>query len=997
MSADSCNNTIYTSDTDGTSSSSTNVSPISSMAHNRAENKAYGLDQSNITVKHYAQLLLEKDKRISELEKDNKRLQSSVAETITDYETKISEMLTELERLSQLSLTLQSQQCTCQKPVKRKAPSKKKPKDSTAELTLASMIPALGDNVDMQLPIIPSSTDVYAALNSFVEKNKNAVLDDNTLAALLSVPNCKFIRLRHLKQSIHLAADVLECFNRICNEPNASNLFDELTSSNQVSDELAQICAEATNTKWKPEKQKHSSKKSAPPVVQDDVLDASEILSILFNNSANDSSTIGDDGLTSELKNDPNWDAVKSSPGGSGSAGTAAAGGSAKPMSEEEQRISTALQERIAINVSRLGNHALNTVEIAKECKRIMIAYNIGQRLFARFVMNQVVKSQGSLSELLSKPRPWNRLTDKGREAFRRIFGWLCDDEAIELVHSLSPRRTTMKIEKVEHPTPESMIESNGELVILPPIVEKKTSENAELADAINTVKSAAMTNNTTPTKPSTNSTTDTSITSRLNSRWRHDDIPKEKIMDILEAEKAKTAEKETKPSRSKTSGSSSRSPKKNATTSALKSSSPFEIEPSKGGPRAEPFPITQEHFEKYSTMSTEELVKEVKDYLGNNSISQRQFGEKILGLSQGSVSDLLARPKSWEMLTQKGREPFIRMRIFLEEAERYANKEETPFATMLEELHSTAGVPFDTSISEEPTQAPTQKVEDDLDSVEDLYIEELNAVDICARVKECLASEGIAINVFSKNYLPSQAAEVEEFMKKPERCTNNDLLRKMNEFLSDIDAVENLQDLQAKARKPVVSTVVVKSASPPAVGNSSASSKRKISSESSEAPTKKTPRFQRTIITDRQKEALFYVYTKNQRPNSAMIGGLSKILGLSTRTITNWFHNYRTRQKAREAKQPDMLSALLRDTNDSELIGYCNDIDDLLSSAETEVAVSIGQNGDPNLSAPSEANDMDDDMQNGGGKTAGVLDKAIARIHQLAAARGSPSTPPFD
>lgn len=45
-------------------------------------------------------------------------------------------------------------------------------------------------------------------------------------------------------------------------------------------------------------------------------------------------------------------------------------------------------------------------------------------------------------------------------------------------------------------------------------------------------------------------------------------------------------------------------------------------------------------------------------------------FGEHVLGLSQGSVSDLLARPKPWHMLTQKGREPFIRMQIFLEDPE---------------------------------------------------------------------------------------------------------------------------------------------------------------------------------------------------------------------------------------------------------------------------------------------------------------------------------------
>ena len=38
------------------------------------------------------------------------------------------------------------------------------------------------------------------------------------------------------------------------------------------------------------------------------------------------------------------------------------------------------------------------------------------------------------------------------------------------------------------------------------------------------------------------------------------------------------------------------------------------------------------------------------------------------MGLSQGSVSDLLARPKPWHMLTQKGREPFIRMKLFLDD-----------------------------------------------------------------------------------------------------------------------------------------------------------------------------------------------------------------------------------------------------------------------------------------------------------------------------------------
>lgn len=40
--------------------------------------------------------------------------------------------------------------------------------------------------------------------------------------------------------------------------------------------------------------------------------------------------------------------------------------------------------------------------------------------------------------------------------------------------------------------------------------------------------------------------------------------------------------------------------------------------------------------------------------------------GLQVLGLSQGSVSDMLSRPKHWSKLTQKGREPFIRMQLWL-------------------------------------------------------------------------------------------------------------------------------------------------------------------------------------------------------------------------------------------------------------------------------------------------------------------------------------------
>ncbi|CAF4830481.1 unnamed protein product, partial [Rotaria socialis] len=78
--------------------------------------------------------------------------------------------------------------------------------------------------------------------------------------------------------------------------------------------------------------------------------------------------------------------------------------------------------------------------------------------------------------------------------------------------------------------------------------------------------------------------------------------------------------------------------------------------------------PLTERDISKYRSINTAELVQTVKDILSRYSISQRHFGERILGLSQGSVSDILARPKPWDLLTQKGREPFIRMRAFLDD-----------------------------------------------------------------------------------------------------------------------------------------------------------------------------------------------------------------------------------------------------------------------------------------------------------------------------------------
>uniref|UniRef100_A0A158P8D0 DNA-binding protein SATB n=1 Tax=Angiostrongylus cantonensis TaxID=6313 RepID=A0A158P8D0_ANGCA len=392
------------------------------------------------------------------------------------------------------------------------------------------------------------------------------------------------------------------------------------------------------------------------------------------------------------------------------------------------------LQLRVASNVRSLGGRALNTAEIARQCKRLMIAYNIGQRLFAKYVMNQVVKSQGSLSELLSKPRHWSKLTDKGREAFRRIYGWISDAEAVDLLCSLSPRR----------------VWPSGILIEIFPFRIFPQWSKAPFMD------------------PSSNAGSTT-----RNSRWRHDDIPKEKIMSIFQSELAKLREQ---------------------VVLGLFSPKFSKVYNSDEGSYCLFFMRIMtcvHHCLLYSIICV--FLVQIKEFLSMNSISQRQFGEHVLGLSQGSVSDLLARPKRWNMLTQKGREPFIRMKLFMREVSQTASR----------------------ARSETAVEKPKDE-------------------QIPGELWSTLSVRG----------------------REP--------FEKMKSWLADKDAIQRLLVRERVCRGL----------------------------------------FKRTVITEQQKEALRFVFQHEHHPISNdcflyIYLQLSLKLNLNIRTVNNWFHNHRTRQKA--------------------------------------------------------------------------------------------------
>uniref|UniRef100_A0A1I7V8V1 Homeobox protein cut-like n=1 Tax=Loa loa TaxID=7209 RepID=A0A1I7V8V1_LOALO len=639
------------------------------------------------------------------------------------------------------------------------------------------------------------------------------------------------------------------------------------------------------------------------------------------------------------------------------------------PRTPAELRTYNELQDIVTRNIHELGSKALNTTEIAKQCKHLMVTHNIGQRLFAKYVMNQVVKSQGSLSELLSKPRHWNKLTDKGREAFRRMYGWVSDPKAIELLCNISPRRT-QPVGLIEIEVPSREILWDQQAVSLAAVsrynaddtldlfVQKQSSRAApgdlKQRDRLSAAAGGGNAN---------------SVVQRT-SRWRHDDIPKEKIMKIYKRELAllreqeshleqaigsrplivrskdeKLATIETSNKSSSLSSSSSRCGSTRDTGSPLQSNFPvnsaqalFALKCRSGMAS-----ITQEELERYPVLDTEDIVRQIKDFLCLNSISQRQFGEYVLGLSQGSVSDLLARPKPWTMLTQKGREPFVRMQLFLNEAQSLVCKPEAELNGKLGAIQSSEvlsknetnngakqnsisgllsrrNFPLADEIDHETVKRTekTRKIKkvcvmDDGDKKMMRNVKKkllmADTSEIARQVKDRLHSSGISQKTFGDVVLGVSPGGVSELLAKPKTWEQlspraRDLYLRMSEWLGELDGNRRVHEtstptpLLSSSLTATFSNMVDTLASTGALTKSLSPQKRKAALNTTavgELPKKA----QRTVITDQQKEALKHVFERDQHPNQRTIEQLSQTLSLSTRTVSNWFHNYRTRQKA--------------------------------------------------------------------------------------------------
>ncbi|CAM2103953.1 unnamed protein product [Caretta caretta] len=351
--------------------------------------------------------------------------------------------------------------------------------------------------------------------------------------------------------------------------------------------------------------------------------------------------------------------------------------------------------------------------------------------------------------------------------------------------------------------------------------------------------------------------------------------------------------------------------------------------------------PLTPEQYEiyMYQEVDTIELTRQVKEKLAKNGICQRIFGEKVLGLSQGSVSDMLSRPKPWSKLTQKGREPFIRMQLWLNgelgqcvlpAQGQQQGQESTPKTSAscspapespmsssesvksLTELVQQPCPAIETSKDGKPQESSEPPVPESqsttplpLSGHSALSIQELVAVSpeldtygITKRVKEVLTDNNLGQRLFGETILGLTQGSVSDLLARPKpwhklSLKGREPFVRMQLWLNDPNNVEKLMDMKRMEKKAYMkrrhSSV---SDSQPCEPSSVGIDYSQGASPQPQHQLKKP----RVVLAPEEKEALKRAYQQKPYPSPKTIEELATQLNLKTSTVINWFHNYRSR-----------------------------------------------------------------------------------------------------
>nr|XP_055094662.1 homeobox protein cut-like 2 isoform X3 [Symphalangus syndactylus] len=684
-------------------------------------------------------------------------------------------------------------------------------------------------------------------------------------------------------------------------------------------------------------------------------------------------------------------------------------GGAAGPGAEEEQ---------------------LDTAEIAFQVKEQLLKHNIGQRVFGHYVLGL---SQGSVSEILARPKPWRKLTVKGKEPFIKMKQFLSDEQNVLALRtiqvrqrgSITPRIRTPETGSddaiksiLEQAKKEIESQKGGEpktsaapLSIANGAAPASTSEDAiksilEQArremqaqqQALLEMEAAPRGRSVPPSPPERPSLATASQNGALALVKQEEGgggpaqaplpvlSPAAFVQSIIRKVKSEIGDAgyfdhhwasdrgllsrpyaSVSPSLSSSSssgysgqpngrawprGDEAPAPPEDEAVAGVEDEPPRAGELKAEGATAEagarlPYypayvprtlkptvpPLTPEQYElyMYREVDTLELTRQVKEKLAKNGICQRIFGEKVLGLSQGSVSDMLSRPKPWSKLTQKGREPFIRMQLWLSDqlGQAVGQQPGASQASPTEPRSSPSPPPSPTEpekSSQEPlslslesskeNQQPEGRSSSSLSGkmysgsqapggIQEIVAmsPELDTYSITKRVKEVLTDNNLGQRLFGESILGLTQGSVSDLLSRPKpwhklSLKGREPFVRMQLWLNDPHNVEKLRDMKKLEKKAYLKR---------RYGLISTGSDSESPATRSECPSPclqpqdlsllqiKKPR---VVLAPEEKEALRKAYQLEPYPSQQTIELLSFQLNLKTNTVINWFHNYRSRMR---------------------------------------------------------------------------------------------------
>nr|KAF6366049.1 cut like homeobox 1 [Pipistrellus kuhlii] len=689
----------------------------------------------------------------------------------------------------------------------------------------------------------------------------------------------------------------------------------------------------------------------------------------------------------------------------------------------------------------------IDTAEIARQVKEQLIKHNIGQRIFGHYVLGL---SQGSVSEILARPKPWNKLTVRGKEPFHKMKQFLSDEQNILALRSIQGRqraepaqpsstsgsgnsddaiRSILQQARREMEAQQAALDpalkptplAQTDIAILTPKL-ISTSPMSSVSSypplAISLKKPASAPDSSTPALPNPpalkkesqdapgldlQGATDPTpgalrhVKNELGrsggwkDHWWSTVQPERKSNPPPEETKAeepgsgkeKGGSSQARAERSQLQGPSSSSSEywkewpsaespysqsselsmTGASRSETPQNSPLPSSPivplSKPTKPAVP-PLTPEQYEvyMYQEVDTIELTRQVKEKLAKNGICQRIFGEKVLGLSQGSVSDMLSRPKPWSKLTQKGREPFIRMQLWLNGElgqgvlpvqgqqqgpvlhsvtslqdplqQGCVSSESTPKTSAscspapespmsssesvksLTELVQQPCPPIETSKDGKPPEPSDPPASDSqpttplpLSGHSALSIQELVAMSpeldtygITKRVKEVLTDNNLGQRLFGETILGLTQGSVSDLLARP-KPWHKLSLKGREPFVRMqlwLNDPNNVEKLMDMKRMEKKAYMKRRHSS---VSDSQPCEPPSVGIDYSQGASPQ-PQHQlkkpRVVLAPEEKEALKRAYQQKPYPSPKTIEELATQLNLKTSTVINWFHNYRSR-----------------------------------------------------------------------------------------------------